>query len=88
MRVLSTEEFVKKVYKATNSEIQQMPSIEVRANWQLLLTIPCDDGEPDRWLGPNPGEMKEDDYTVFLSKIDIMAGASFATHFVQDRMPS
>lgn len=84
MRVLSTEEFIKKIDRAAKSDSNHTPMMEICPNWQLRLELQENDGELGRWLGPNPSEMSKDSYTEFLSEIDELAGSTLARSFVMD----
>ena len=87
MKILSPEAFVKKIQRAASNDVLSKPTMEVRPNWQLLLSI-VEDGTFSRFLGPIPGEMTDDEYIVFLSGVDILVGSEFAKNFTLDRMPS
>lgn len=84
MRVLSTDEFVKKLRRIAEYGYIVTPTIEVLPNWQLRLTIPHPDGTPFKFLGPRAEDVKQDDYIVFLSQVDVYAKSSLAVTYVQD----
>jgi hypothetical protein len=87
MRVLSTEEFLKKVRTAMKTVDITRPSMVILPNWQLKLSIPVNDGDLrtiGQWLGPNPNEMGNDQYTIFLSEVDVIANRNFAPYYLQD----
>jgi hypothetical protein len=87
MRVLSQEEFVKKIERVCSNVTRHQPMLEVRANWQLRLQYVDEQSDVRQFLGPNPAEMDSDDYTVFLSEVDIHAKSTMAVSFCQDRTP-
>jgi hypothetical protein len=84
MRVLSTDEFVKKIYKCAEEGYIRTPTIEVLPNWQLRLSLPVPGESPEKFLGPRIDEIEQDDYIVFLSQVDDYAKSSLAVAFVQD----
>lgn len=85
MRVLSVDEFVKKVRRAAEKDSDSIPILEVRSNWQIRLMIPADVNDEQRsFLGPRIDDMSEDDYILFLSKVDEHAGSSLAQSYIQD----
>lgn len=85
MRVLSVDEFVKKVRRACERDSDSIPLLEVRSNWQLHLIIPADVNAGQReWLGPRIDDMSKDDYILFLSKVDEHVGSSLAQSYIQD----
>lgn len=87
MRVLSTDEFLKKIEKTCGDVVMHQPTIEICPNWQLRLQYEDEQSDVRRFLGPNPAEMTSDEYIVFLSQIDIHAKSILAASFAQDRMP-
>lgn len=84
MRVLSTDEFVKKLMRIAEYGYVVTPTIEILPNWQLRLTIPHPDGTPFKFLGPRIENVERDDYIVFLSQVDDFAKSSLAVAYVQD----
>ena len=86
MKILSPEAFVKKISQAVKKDVK--PTIEVRPNWQLLLSVTEDDGNLGRFLGPSPDETGQGGYTIFLSEVDTLAGSRFAVNWVIDGMRS
>jgi hypothetical protein len=85
MRVLGTTEFVKKIRRVNDENADSRTVIEILPNWQLKMSIPQDDGTLGSWLGPRIDEMDEDDYILFLSKVDEHAGSSLAQSYIQDQ---
>lgn len=85
LRVLSPEEFIKKICRFTYPTPGDVPLIEVLPNWQLRLSIPGDNEELGRWLGPNPSEMSEAEYMKFLVSIDILSKTNLAERYMGDQ---
>jgi hypothetical protein len=84
MRVLSSDEFIKKLKRVVDYGYIQPPTIEVLPNWQLRMSLPANGEIPTSFLGPRIEEMEQDDYIVFLSQVDDYAKSSLAMSFVQD----